>query len=119
MIEMIVICGDGKIPAKKNNMKIYQNRMYKHKKVKEFESHLSSLARVEMKGRKPISGDVRLVLSVTEGDKRRRDLQNYFGSVCDALNKIVYDDDSQIIELIAEKCYIKNKFEYTITIQQI
>jgi len=116
---MIVICGDGKIPSKKNRMIIHGNRMIKDKGVRNFENHLSHLATLEMKGRPPYSGPCRLVLSVIEGDRRRRDLQNYFGSICDALNNIVYDDDSQIVELIAEKCYNKGVYEFTITVQEL
>ncbi len=36
-------------------------------------------------------------------DKRKRDLDNLVKNVCDALNEVVYKDDSQIVRLLAAK----------------
>ena len=57
-----------------------------------------------------------LHLDVTFGDRRRRDIQNLFGSVCDSLNGVVYDDDHQITKVSGSKVYKKGHWEYTITI---
>jgi len=35
----------------------------------------------------------------------RPDVDNYAKAVCDALNEIVYRDDSQVVELVATKAY--------------
>lgn len=115
-MKTIVIEGTGKIPSKKNRMRVWNGRMIKDKGCRDFEHMLSDLARVVMNGDVPFTDDVSLSLMVIFGDRRRRDLQNLFGSVCDSLNGIVYDDDSQIVELSGEKHYIKGEWKYTIRI---
>jgi Holliday junction resolvase RusA-like endonuclease len=117
----IIINQIGKIPSKKNNMKVFRNRMVKPKSLKEFEGALKLIAinQMTMIGGRTIDGDVSFDLDVTFGDKRKRDIQNCFGSICDALNDVCYHDDSQIVELSARKRYKKNTWKYTITIQSI
>ena len=115
-MKTIVIEGTGKIPSKKNRMRIWKNRMIKDKGCREFEIMLAGLARETMGNEPPFKGDVSFSLMVIFGDRRRRDLQNLFGSVCDSLNEIVYDDDCQIVELLGEKHYIKGEWKYTIRI---
>ena len=117
----IIIEQTGKIPAKKNSMRVYNGRMIKPKSVKAFEENLRMQAIINMNmiGGLTLEGDIRLTLDVTFGDKRRRDLQNCFGSVCDSLNDICYHDDSQTIEIIGSKRYEKNVWKYTITVEEI
>lgn len=117
----IIIEQTGKIPAKKNSMRVYNNRMIKPKSVKEFEERLKMQAIINMNliGGLTLEGDIRLTLEVTFGDKRRRDLQNCYGSVCDSLNDICYHDDSQIVELYGYKRYEKNVWKYKITVEEI
>ena len=99
-------------------MRVCGSRMIKDDVTRRFEALLKQRAIEIMMaiGHRPIDGPVKLHLDVTFGDRRRRDLQNLFGSVCDALNEIVYDDDSQIHKLSATKDYKKGIWEYTITI---
>jgi len=115
---MIKIHNYGKIPAKKNRMRIYGKRMIKDKTTRTFEAMLKARAIEIMNaiGHPIITGPVKLNLDVTFGDRRRRDLQNLFGSVCDSLNGVVYDDDHQITKLSGSKVYKKGEWEYTITI---
>ena len=120
-IMKIYISGEGKIPSKKNRMKVYGNRLVKDKGVKDFEKELRLKALTVMStlGLSAIKDPVSLSLKVVQGDKRRRDLQNYFGSICDALNEIVYEDDSQITKITGEKVFEKGLFCYTIIIEII
>ena len=115
---IIKIHNYGKIPAKKNRMRIYNQRMIKDKAVRTFEAMLKqrALEIMTLIGHPVIEGPVKLHLDVTFGDRRRRDLQNLFGSICDSLNGVVYDDDHQIQKLSGSKMYKKNHWEYTITI---
>lgn len=115
-MKTVVIEGTGKIPSKKNRMRVFKNRMIKDKGCREFEQLLAAMARDVMKNDVPFKDDVSLSLMVIFGDRRRRDLQNLFGSVCDSLNGIVYDDDSQIVDLQGSKHYIKGEWKYTIRI---
>ena len=116
---MLKIVGNQKIPMKKNSMRVSGTKVYKTKDVKAFEMYLSWAATIAMKKQswsrtdKPVS----LHLDVVFGDQRRRDLQNCFGAVCDALNEIVYDDDCQIEQLSATKQYIKNEWSFIITVE--
>lgn len=115
---IIKIHNYGKIPAKKNRMRVYGKRMIKDKTTREFETMLKARALEIMTliGSPVINSPVKLNLDVTFGDRRRRDLQNLFGSVCDSLNGVVYDDDHQITKLSGSKVYKKGHWEYTITI---
>jgi len=111
----------GKIPSKKNRMMICGRRLVKPKAIKEFEKSLATAALCNMQahGIDKTDKPVRLHLDVTFGDKRKRDLQNCFGSVCDALNDVVYDDDSQIVVLSASKRYQKGEWWYSIYIETL
>jgi len=50
-----------------------------------------------------ISGNLMACMTFYISDRRRKDLDNLIKSVMDALNKLVYDDDSQIVRIIASK----------------
>ena len=121
MSKIITIIGDRRIPSKKNNMKIGRRRVYKDPAVSEFEEYLKALATEEMLDSQTemIEGPVKLTLSVTYPDKRRRDLQNCFAAVCDALNDIVYKDDSQIVEISATKQVIKGEDGFVIYVEEL
>lgn len=118
---MVRIHKEGKIPSKKNQMIVCGRRLVKDNKVRFFEAELRAEAITVMTcaGIQPTDKPVSLHLEVTFGDKRRRDVQNCFGSVCDALNEIVYFDDSQIQSISAEKKYSKGEWCYTIIVKTI
>ena len=115
---MLAIVGHQKIPSKKNTMGLRYNKMYKPREVQEFEMYVGWIAAQAMKiqGWDKTNKPVSMSLEVVFGDKRKRDLQNCFGSICDALNDIVYDDDSQIVFIAARKTYEKNKWGFKINI---
>jgi Holliday junction resolvase RusA-like endonuclease len=50
-------------------------------------------------------------------DKRRRDLQNFSDTICDALNGVLYEDDSQITTLLMRKVWGK-EWELLISVGQ-
>ena len=49
----------------------------------------------------------------------RPDLDNYIKTVMDALNGVAYDDDSQIVKVIAEKVYVDGNPYTEITIKEL
>jgi len=51
----------------------------------------------------PCEDGVRLDIVLWMPDRRRRDLDNCAKSICDGLNGIAYEDDSQIVELIVRR----------------
>ena len=117
----LIIKGDRKIPMKKNLMRVSGNKVYKVREVKNFETWLAWTAAASMKeqGWKTTDRPVKFSLDVIFGDKRKRDLQNCFASVCDALNNIVYVDDAQIEVLSASKKYIKGEWSFILEIEVI
>ena len=117
----VYIHGEGKIPSKKNQMIICGKRLIKDNSVRMFEAQLRGQAIEVMTcaGLQPTDKPVKLHLSVTFGDRRRRDVQNCFGSVCDALNDIVYNDDCQIQDISASKQYTKDEWCYSIIVETI
>lgn len=56
---------------------------------------------------KPIETDVTLNIDLYFGDKRKRDVDNYNKLVLDAGTNILWNDDSQIVELTIRKFYCK------------
>jgi len=57
----------------------------------------------------PFECDLAVTLEFTLGDHRRVDLDNLSKAVLDGLNKIVYEDDRQIVELHLKKVVRENK----------
>jgi len=115
-----------KIPAKKNNMKFNSKtkKMYKPHDIRAFEEYLAKIATENKRewevkeGRAwPMDKEYYLKVEVVYGDRRRRDVQNIFGSVCDSLNGVLYGDDSQIRRIAAQKHYDKDAWQFNIRLE--
>ena len=52
-------------------------------------------------------------------DRRRRDVDNCCKSICDALNGICYLDDSQVAQLIVERCLDRQRPRADISIEAL
>jgi Holliday junction resolvase RusA-like endonuclease len=115
------ITGYRKLLSKKNKMKVYNRRLVKTKELKDFESYVAFIALEAMKEQEAeiLKVPVELELKVWFGDKRKRDLQNCFDTVCDSLENIVYTDDSQIRKLTGYKYYEKNIWKFEILIRPL
>ena len=115
------ILGYRKLVSKKNKMKVYNRRLVKTKELKDFETYVSFIALEAMKEQEAeiFKVPVELELKVWFGDKRKRDLQNCFDTVCDSLENIVYTDDSQIRKLTGYKYYEKNIWKFEITVRPL
>ena len=53
--------------------------------------------------KKPLTEEVSVTVRFYHKDKRKHDIDNYFKLLFDALSGIVWEDDVQIVELIAQK----------------
>ena len=117
----VIIDGFAKVPSKKNRMKVGRGRVYKDGEISNFEEYLRLIATKAMREQKItlFNSPVSLNLVVTYGDRRRRDLQNAFGSICDAMNGIVYKDDYLIHQIIASKRYVKGHWSFRIIVQEM
>lgn len=90
-------------PAPKGRPRVGKGRTYTPAKTKAAEQQVAWLCRAAMRGRKPIPGPVAVELTFTMPNRRRIDVDNLAKLVCDSINGIAYDDDSQIIDLRATK----------------
>ena len=116
---------DGK-PEPQLRPRISGNRMYDPKKTKDYKSYVSLMARKQYKGEMLISPlsvemDIYRQIPKSVSKKRRKlkddklirpvvkpDVDNYTKGILDALNGIVYKDDSQVVDLTARKYYSEN-----------
>lgn len=86
-------------PISKDNEKIFNRggRFFLSKRFKDFECEIGRQAIAQLpKGFKVLEGQVSVRIVFMFKDRRRRDLLNLPKSFCDALNGIVWQDDSQI-----------------------
>jgi Holliday junction resolvase RusA-like endonuclease len=77
-------------------------RWYTPQATRDYEEAVGIAARGSG-AREPLKGAVRLSIDLWLPDRRRRDVDNCAKSICDALNGIAYQDDSQIVELIVRR----------------
>lgn len=103
---------------KKNNMKAWGNKIIKSPKLADYEKTLIDHFK-KTAGAAPWIQPIKLTVAFTFGDKRRRDLQNYFDILCDCMNNIIYVDDSQIQKIEAAKWYKKDCWQIEIIIELI
>lgn len=95
--------------SKKNKLKFGKGRAYKTSDVTQWEDLVKALAQKHWVG-DPLEGDVHMKILVHVPDRRRRDLQNFPDTICDALQGVCYKDDSQITKLELEKVYVKGQW---------
>ncbi len=57
----------------------------------------------------PHSGPLAVTLRQYFGDKRKRDVDAYIKIILDAMEGIVYENDNQVVRLVAEKFYDKDR----------
>lgn len=80
------------------------------KKGLDYKSHVLIECHNQLKEWTPLARDLEVRLFAYLPDRRKRDLDNIFKSLFDALEDAqVFEDDVQIIRLIAEKVYNKDK----------
>jgi|SRR5208282_5412055 len=99
-------------------------QLYKDTRTRDYEKALGTMAVLAMRGREPIAGPVHLIVTAYFGipkswsDKKSRmaaegtvrptgkpDWDNISKCCCDALNKIVWNDDAQIVSASVRKVY--------------
>ena len=74
----------------------------------------------ELSGRQRLNGPLVLECKFYVGTKRKKDLDNMTKLVQDALNKRAYEDDDQIVQLVAWKIYTTPEMARTVVrIRQI
>ena len=87
--------------------------------IKAYEEGLTEHAQEVMGKRSPTSKLVRMTIHYYYKAKRRKDIQNLAKTQCDALNKVVYEDDSQIHEICQFKHWDKTNPRVHIVIEEM
>lgn len=93
-------------------------RLYMSRKGKQVKEQYQLEVKNQYKG-KVIQGDCDMEITLFFKDKRRRDVDNYNKLVLDALEGIVFQDDSQIQKLTIIKNYSKEDPRIEIKIWQL
>lgn len=109
--------------------------IYTPPKSREYEEYVQYHAKKSMSAALPIEGACSVYIRIfipaplSWSDKKKKsayegkimptkkpDCDNYLKSVCDALNKVVYKDDAQIVDMVAIKRYSDDpRLEITVT----
>lgn len=98
--------------------KSFRNRVYLSKQGKDLKASYIEQAISQYKD-KQLTEDLKVEVDFYFGDKRKRDIDNYNKLVLDSMNKVVWEDDEQIQELILRKFYDKENPRAEITIEKI
>ena len=92
--------------------------MYLTAKGRQYKTDFSTIAKMQYNG-DVLIGDIKIVAYITFGTKRKKDISNMLKLELDALQNVIYLDDSQIVELHLFKRYKKNKPSLVLEITEL
>ena len=94
-------------PRPQGRVRVVNNHAYYRAVDSEFRDEISWAARSVMKDAEPLkcplSVSVKIYRRFKPASKRYGDVDNFLKSIFDGLNGIVYEDDAQIVRIVAEK----------------
>ena len=99
MNEPITFIVDGEPVPKQSTRFDGNGHAHTSPRVKAWQTQVAIRAIEAMRGREPITGPVSMRVVFVLGNHRRVDLDNLNKGVSDALNGIVYQDDTQVVSL--------------------
>ena len=105
------------VPRPKQSFKISHGRGYTPKLTTEWIQNIEGEAFLAMRGLAPLTEDLVVTIDFYLPDRRRRDLDNLSKAVLDACNRIVYQDDQQIVELHLTKSYGSKECGITMAVE--
>ncbi|MGL5123262.1 MAG: RusA family crossover junction endodeoxyribonuclease [Fusobacteriaceae bacterium] len=118
MIEYVII-----LPFVPPSTNTYYRRSGHHmhisKKGQEFKKACINIFKKEFLEDEPFKGNIKMKVELFFKDKRRRDIDNYQKALQDSMNKIIFDDDCQIIELKLIKNIACGENKTIITISEV
>lgn len=79
------------------------NRHYTPAETVRYESAVRAIGSLRKPPGWPMDGEYHLFVVAYFADRRPRDIDNVVKSVSDALNKVAFDDDNQVVRVSAEK----------------
>lgn len=84
-----------------------RGRCFQPKVITEYKAQIAQAAQSAMKDKEPMTGaismSIKLYRKYKSTSRRFGDFDNHGKAVCDALNGVVYLDDSQIVKCTVEK----------------
>jgi Holliday junction resolvase RusA-like endonuclease len=99
-------------PLPKQRARVFEDARGKRRAVtpdrtKDWEQWIGWYAVYEMhqRGLAPLTGDVRMTCEFERHGRQRADLDNLIKAVSDALNGIVWQDDTQVVGIVARVVY--------------
>lgn len=105
-------------PVAKQSMRLNTKikSRYKDRRVETYEKYVRGIAELSMIGKEMLGKDVPCSVAIivyvkrSEGDKRyypitKPDLDNVSKGILDSLNKIVYYDDKQVVDLTVSRLF--------------
>jgi crossover junction endodeoxyribonuclease RusA len=98
MTDQIVFIVEGE-PVPKQSYRAVKGGGYTDPRVKAWQNCVAWRAREAMQGREPLTGPVSMRVVFGLGNRRRVDLDNLNKGVSDAMNGIVFTDDTQVVSL--------------------
>lgn len=100
------------VPLARSRINFNTKRIYYPKRSREFKELLSVIGKSAMRGREPLTGKLIAVIDLYKNckvDSRSYgDVDNHQKAIFDALNKICYVDDCQIVDVHCRKHKDKN-----------
>lgn len=89
-------------PIPKARPRVVRGRACTAKRTSDYERLVRVFAKMSWRD-EPMTGSIALTLRFFRETAHRCDLDNLVKSVCDALQRVVFEDDSQVVLLLAEK----------------
>ena len=121
------------VPKQRPQFSRKTGKAYTPQKTLDYEGLVATVARKKI--RKPLTGGIKLTIYIFEETPKSwtkkkkqealdgkvfsiRDLDNMVKSICDGMNKVAYNDDKQVVSLMAEKKY-SDKSEVVVIVEEI
>ena len=104
---MITISVQGE-PRPKQSFRYAKTGGYTSAKVKAWQETVAWEANIVMRSKSFLEGYISVTMDFRLGNNRRVDLDNLSKAVLDAMNGIVYKDDTEVIELHLKKMVVKD-----------
>jgi Holliday junction resolvase RusA-like endonuclease len=102
---------------KKNTMRVGKKRVFKSPEIRGYEQDLKDAILSQWRGAM-MEGPVKVDIHIQFPDRRRRDIQNYLDCIFDVMNGLVFQDDSQVVEIHAFKT-IGSGWKLKVAVQEV
>ena len=103
----------------KQSFRYRAGRPYQSARVRYWEDLVGWTAKEAMQGAAPLEGHLELNLVFFRKTRRRADWDNLCKAICDALNGIVWHDDSQIQQATVVIRRVENEPKVEVTVRRI